>query len=355
MARLSKVDKLLETLKQDLRTNPWTTGERYFSEHQLCAKYNVSRQTVRKATDVLVEDNLLVRVKGSGTFVTEHAVSLRQTKTHSIGILVTYLSDYIFPTIIKELERSFSQAGFTVQLASTANSSARERVLLQQMLNSGVDGIILEPTKSALPNPNVTYYQELEAKGFPMICIHSRYPGLNLPVVGVDDEEAGFLAAKHLLEKQHRRIAAVLKSDDLQGHARYRGILKAHQTLGINFDDRHVYWYSTEDISSFEAHAQPVLERLRGCSAVIAYNDQMALPLQKMLMDAGQRIPEDFAMASIDDSKYANYACTPLTSVRSPSSQIGITAADHLLRLIRGEVFTPGKIFTPTLNQRQSS
>lgn len=355
MTRRTKVDRLLAQLKEDLHENLWQAGQRFYSEHQLCTKYGLSRQTVRKATGQLTEEGYLERIKGSGTYVTEQAVSRRHTKTHSIGILVTYLSDYIFPIIIKELERCFSRAGFTVQLASTGNSSARERELLTKMLRSGVDGIILEPTKSALPNPNLDMYKELEGRGFPMIYIHSRYPGIDLPLVGLDDERAGYLACKHLLDLGHRRIAAILKSDDLQGHARYRGLLKAFGERDMTFNDQNVYWYSTEDIGTFEDLSEPVLARLRGSTGLVVYNDQIAILAEQMLLDAGIRIPEDMAVVSIDDSKYASLAPVPLTSVRSPCSEIGRIAADHLLRLIGGENFEPGRIFVPTVIKRRST
>lgn len=355
MSKQYKSDRLHEVLLNDLAENAWHAGERFYSEHQLCIKYDVSRQTVRKGTNALADQGLLKRVKGSGTYVTEKAVSLRHTKTHSIGVLVTYLSDYIFPVVIKELERTFTGAGYTVQLASSSNSSARERTLIQKMLDSEVDGIILEPTKSALPNPNMDIYEALAREGFPLITIHSSYPGVNLPSITVDDTEAGYLATKHLLRLGHRHISAVLKSDDLQGLNRYKGILKAHRELNLNFNDQRVYWYTTEDLGHFEALNEAILKRLTSSTAVVVYNDQIGIMVQRMLLDAGLRIPQDCSMVSIDDSKFARLAPVPLTSVRSPSAEIARTAADQLLELISGVNFKPGKVFKPCLTTRESS
>lgn len=355
MSKQYKSDKLHEVLLNDLIENSWHAGERFYSEHQLCIKYDVSRQTVRKGTNALADEGLLRRIKGSGTYVTEKAVSLRHTKTHSIGVLVTYLSDYIFPVVIKELERAFTGAGYTVQLASSSNSSARERTLIRKMLDSEVDGIILEPTKSALPNPNMDIYEELAQKGFPLITIHSSYPGMNLPSITVDDTEAGYLATKHLLRLGHRQIGGVLKSDDLQGLNRYKGILKAHRELNLNFNDQRVYWYTTEDLGHFEDLDEAILDRLTSSTAVVVYNDQIGIMVQRMLLDAGLRIPKDCSMVSIDDSKFARLAPVPLTSVRSPCSEIARTAAEQLLELISGVNFKPGKVFKPSLTIRESS
>ncbi len=223
------------------------------------------------------------------------------------------------------------------------------------MLNNNVDGIILEPTKSALPSPNTDLYQDLLKRNFPMVSIHATYSDVDIPSVTLDDNEAGFLAASHLLALRHTQIGAILKSDDLQGHQRYRGILRAHSQNKIPFDDKNVFWYTTEDISRFDNLEPTILERLKNCSAIVCYNDQVAFAYEKMLLNSGLNIPQDQAIASIDDSKYAPMAPVPLTSVHSPIGEIGKTAAELLLRLINGEKIEHPHVFRPTLVRRQSS
>lgn len=354
MARQSKVSIIRERICDSLFNEAWQAGDRFSSEPQLVLKYGVSRQTVRKALQSLIDEGYLKPIKGSGTYVTEKAVARRYKKSYSIGILVTYLSDYIFPTIIRELEETFTEAGFTVQLASTGNSTLKERELLLKMLSNRVDGIVLEPTKSALPNPNADLYENLLAQNFPVITIHSSYNNMPFPTVALDDEAAGFMAAAHLLEKKYESVAAILKSDDLQGHRRYQGVLRAHRAYAKNFDDQKVFWYTTEDIKTFPGQAEAIMKRIEGSRAVVCYNDQIALMLEDILLAHGARIPEDYALVSIDDSKLAPLAPVPLTSVKSPIKEIGQTAARHLLRLINGEKFNPNKTFEPSLTIRQS-
>lgn len=354
MARQNKVMILREKISDSLFNDAWQAGDRFPSEPQLVLKYGVSRQTVRKALQSFIDEGYLNPVKGSGTYVTEKAVAKRYKKTYSIGILVTYLSDYIFPIIIRELEEVFTEAGFTVQLASTGNSTLRERELLLKMLANRVDGIVLEPTKSALPNPNSDLYEELLSKNFPIITIHSSYNDMPFPTVALDDEAAGFAAASRLLGKKYESVAAILKSDDLQGHRRYQGILRAHRAYAKDFDDQKVFWYTTEDIKTFPQQSEAILRRIEGSRAIVCYNDQIGLMLENMLLDAGKKIPEDYAIISIDDSRLAPLAPVPLTSVKSPIKEIGQTAARNLLRLINGEQFNPNKIFTPKVIVRKS-
>lgn len=349
-----KYDILADTLREELKSAVWKAGQRFYSENQLCQKYNLSRQTVRQAISILTDEQLLSSVRGSGTYVTEHAVSSRHQQTRTIGIIVTYLSDYIFPVIIKELEKVFTAADYYVYIASTGNSVSQERKLLQAMLDKQVDGIILEPTKSALPNPNLDICRDLHAQGYPIICINSYYQGLNLPLVALDDEKAGYIATSHLIDMGHTKLGAVLKSDDIQGHLRYSGFQKAILQKDAELMDERVFWYTTEDISGLDDDAEHIVKRLDGCTAVLCYNDQIALRVIRMLMDQGINVPEDMSVVSIDDSRFAAIGIVPLTSVHNPAHEIGRVAAENLLSLIAGQNISAGRLFEPSLTQRGS-
>lgn len=345
---------LAQDLRDDLNSSNWKAGQRFYSENQLCQKYELSRQTVRQAIALLVDENLLESRRGSGTYVTENAVSRRNHQSRTIGIIVTYLSDYIFPVIIKELEKVFTAADYYVYIASTGNSVSQERKLIQAMIEKKVDGIILEPTKSALPNPNLDIYRELQSEGYPIICINSYYPGLNLPLVALNDEQAGYIATKHLIDAGHTKLGAVLKSDDIQGHLRYSGFQKVILEKGAELMDERVFWYTTEDLNDLEDDADHIRNRLKGCTAVLCYNDQIALRVMSMLNESGIEVPDDVSIVSIDDSRFAGLGAVPLTSVYNPASEIGRVAAENLLRLIAGQNITAGRIFEPHLTERKS-
>ena len=352
--RMKKYETLSEWLLEDLARGGWKTGQRFYSENQLCNKYSMSRQTVRQALAVLIDAGFLEAIKGSGTYVTQHAIQSTRRQTHNIGIIVTYLSDYIFPIIIREIEAEFSRNGYSVTLASTGNSVVNERRLLRGMLEKQVDGIILEPTKSALPNPNMDIFRSIQDIHLPLVCINSTYPELDVPVVGLDDVRAGCLAAEHLLQRGHRRIGWVLKSDDLQGHRRYEGMQQAMIDAGVDANDQHSFWYTTEDLPELQEDAEHILRRLDGCTAVLCYNDQIAVTLLQILRDAGLEVPRDLSVVSIDDSRYANMAATPLSSVHNPVTDLGRIAARLMLRQIGGYEVRRVNLLEPRLRIRQS-
>lgn len=81
----------------------------------------------------------------------------------------------------------------------TDNSVAKERMHLEEFLRTRrIDGLIAEPVKSGLPNPNLDLYQKLQKSGIPVVFVNSFYENLTIPHVSLDDEKAGYIATKHL-------------------------------------------------------------------------------------------------------------------------------------------------------------
>ncbi len=139
-----------------------------------------------------------------------------------------------------------------------------------------MDGVIAEPTKSGLPNPNLDLYGKIMERGIPVIFINSFYPQLEAPYVSLNDKMAGKIVTDYLLQCGHRNIAAVFKGDDGQGHQRYAGYLEALMEAGIRIDDRRIIWIDTEMLTDFGQSESWMLQRLEGCTACVCYNDLVA-------------------------------------------------------------------------------
>src|SRR5690625_6101165 len=76
-------------------------------------------------------------------------------KQKNIAIVTTYISDYIFPSIIRGAEAQLSEEGYQVSIFSTNNCQDKEKQVLESLLTQNYDGVIVEPTKSAYSNPNI--------------------------------------------------------------------------------------------------------------------------------------------------------------------------------------------------------
>lgn len=342
-------------IKQKIEDGTFALGDKVYSEHHLTQKFSVSRQTVRHAMLLLEQEGFLVRRQGSGTFVAKKVPS-KMIRTKRIGVILTYLESYIFPTIIDGIEQVLSQNGYTLLFATTRNQLELEQRCLRQMLDSNVDGVIIEPTKSALPNPNVALLRQLEQAGIALISLNAFYPEMPFPCVRMDDQAAGFLATQCLLDASHTAIAGMFQSDNRQGHLRYAGYLEALSQAGVPLQSNRVLWYTTEDIPYLTDDFSRIQRVLCDCSGVVCYNDQLAISLINALHQKGYFVPQDYSVVGIDGADLFERVEVPLTTVKNPIHLLGETIATNLLMLIEQPSLQAeaGRLFPPTLIQRSS-
>jgi len=346
---------LSDWIRERIRDGSFVNGQKLPSEHEFSSTFEVSRQTVRQAISLLVNEKLLVPKRGSGTYVSfEQKVSRPVTK--NIAVITTYFNEYIFPGVIKGIDKVLREYGYHMNLGITYNQTNNEQTLLSSMLAGGVDGFLIEPTKSAFPNPNMALYQQIMQAHIPVVFLNGYYPSMDFPYVTIDDYASGKLATRCLLNHGHRELFGIFKSDDIQGHFRYSGFVNAVKECGCLFEDRQVLWYVTEDLDKLFSPENDayLLERIGSCSGIVCYNDEIAVHLMEVFRRNGKRVPKDYSIVSFDNSNLSNLGEVGLTSVDYPAEQIGAEAALKLLRSINGHYSERNLSIAPTLLERGS-
>lgn len=332
--------------KENLKPN-----DRFLTEKELCEIHGVSRQTVRQALMKLERDNVLVRVRGSGTFVKNGVADIPDTGK-PVGVISTYFSDYIFPHIVTGIQSVLNDAGCSMQLAITHNQVAEETQALSSMIQNGVKGLIVEPSKSALPNPNTELYRELRERNIPLVFFNAKYPWSDFPCVAMDDEAAGRIVTDYLFDCGHTKISGIFVFDDIQGHKRYLGFMNSCLAHGKTDAEKHVVWYSAEQKSElFDYEKQKISEVIENSTAIVCYNDMLAVNLLGFCRKKGISVPDDISIVGIDDSNYSLICDVPLTTARHPHRRLGEAAAEALLAM-------PGMPGTPVMslhNDRKTS
>ena len=125
-----KYEQLVMALRQTL-PQWYADGQRKLPcEQELAAQFSVSRQTLRQALAVLEQEGLIEKRRGSGSFLCPAAAN----QDRRIAVIATSLSDYIFPSLLKDIQACLSVQGFSVVIHATENSIHREREILQQLL-----------------------------------------------------------------------------------------------------------------------------------------------------------------------------------------------------------------------------
>jgi len=351
--QLPKYTIVADWLKQNIKNNTFKVGDKLISENQICDKFDVSRQTARQAVAVLEREGLVVKRQGSGTYVN----GLTAKPQHkNIGILTTYIGDYIFPGLISGIQDVLSHHDYQMTLRLTQNKIKNERRQLQSLLSLDIDGLIVEATKSALPSPNIDIYQEFIRRSIPIVFVHAFPPGLSCNYIINDDEKGGRLAARHLIESGHKKIGGIFKFDDIQGNLRYKGVVVEMYAHGITLDENAIIWYSTETHDHlFDKDFLPrTMARLAGCTALICYNDEIAVNALQSFEREGLHVPDDISVVSFDNSNLAKIAQPMLTSITHPGSDLGKMATESLLDIIQNPYYEIKHVFDPQLIVRNS-
>lgn len=332
-----KYQLIMDYILNEIFNGTLKTGDKIYSENELLQKFGVSRHTVREAIMRLLNEGYVYTVHGKGSFVSRKEDSMpNQRKTSKcIAVISAYINNHTFPATMQEIEMRARAKGLTVMISCTHNQVFQERECLMDILKNDIVGVIVEPTKSELPNPNLDLYRQLKLMGIPVIFINGYYSNFDCDYVVVDDIDAGYKAGNYLISRGHVRIGGIFKSDDMQGHKRYQGMLKAIYENKMVIDESNIIWISTEDekvILRNPAARKAYFERLKGCTASVCYNDDIAINVAEELIHQGIQIPGQHSIISFDNTIYGTNYRIPITSLDYPSKKIGEASIECLIK-----------------------
>ncbi len=355
-----KYQLVMDYIKNEISNETLKKGDMIDSETQLMKKFNVSRYTVREALNRLISEDMIYTEHGKGSFVKSSGIQngskLRTSKT--IVVMVSYLNNHIMPQIIQKIEELASNFGYNIILRCTHSKIIKERECLASFVDDDIAGLIVEPAKSALPSLHADLYGKFAEKNIPVVFIHGYLLSeKQCNFVIADDDVAAYTATKYLIDKGHRTIGAVFKSDDMQGLYRYRGFMRAILEANIAIEESNIFWLSTQDekaILQNKSTAKDYFKRLKDTTATVCYNDDIAINVADLLFAMGVSIPNDHSIISFDNTPFGSAYRVPITSMDHPKQDIGKYAFHGLLRLIENPNATIRDILTVPLIEKSS-
>ncbi len=350
-----KYQKVIDWIKEEIDAGRLQPGQRLMSEQKMSEEFGLCRQTIRRAMQELVEQKIVVRVQGSGTYVGSVTSKIQRKKHMNIAVVSTFYESYIFPPILKGIERTLSKDGYAMQVSFTDNLIQNEANVLKMILKKdNIDGVIIEPSEGALPNPNIKYYKEIQDKHIPIIFFNDIYPAIQAPCVRIDDQIVARKATQLLIDAGHKKIAAIFKGDDGQGHRRYLGFLDAMEKAELIRNPNHIVWIDTAMQRGLKRLESYLLKRLEGCTGLVCYNDEVAMQMIDIFLKYGIRVPEDLSVVSIDDSDLSEICKVPFTSFPHPKEKLGEKVAENLLKIIDNPAIDGNYLFDSEATIRNS-
>ena len=252
------------------------------------------------------------------------ASALRRGGTQTIGVLVPRLSDTVMALIFEAIFVEAGKLGHFALVSVCGDEPNDEKTATQSLLARRVDGLVLATSRLDDQLP-----RHLREREIPHVLV-LRTDGVSPSSLG-DDELGGYLATRHLIDLGHTDIG-LLAGPPFASSARDRqaGYRRAMAEGGLPVPDKHIR-HSEYTIEAGETAGTALLEAAPDVTAVFAVNDNLAIGAMASAREHGRLIGDDLALVGYNDIPIASRLPIPLTSVRTPFTQIAATALELLL------------------------
>jgi LacI family repressor for deo operon, udp, cdd, tsx, nupC, and nupG len=300
----------------------------------LNAKPGVANSTRRKVLDVLAD-------------LGYEDVHRQHTGSGAVGIVTPELTNPIFPHLAQHVESVLAHHGFISMVCSSTAETVHEQDFLDFLAAQHASGVVVINGRYALPGVGYGPYEDLMARGVPVVLVNGFVGEPPVPAVSINVAEAAGHAVRHLGSLGHARIGLVV------GPTRYptatefvRGYHEALATLGLDFDASFVS-ETPWTIEGGQAAAATLLER--GVTGVVCSNDLMAVGVVSAAHAWGASVPEDISVIGFDGSPLAAFTDPPLTTLRQPAAAMATTVASLLVGDHRNNASVPTQRFRAEL------
>ncbi|QEC74799.1 LacI family DNA-binding transcriptional regulator [Mucilaginibacter ginsenosidivorax] len=286
------------------------------------------------------------------------ALSLKDQKSHSIGVVVCEVANDYFSQAINGIESIAYNLGYHVIITQTHESFDRETVNVQHLLSRHVDGLLVSLSAQTT---DTSQYKYLHEKGFPIVFFDRIAADINTHRVVADNFKGAFDATELLIKSGFKKIAHLTNSNNLSITVeRLNGFKAALAKHGIEF--KPGYLKNCEHggmiYDEIEFAVKALLAMDDRPEAVFIGSDRLTINCMSILKKLGVKVPDDLALAGFTNSEVVDLFDPPLTVVRQPAFQIGQKATELLIKTIESkwpvEDFTTERVDT-LLIERLSS
>jgi GntR family transcriptional regulator, arabinose operon transcriptional repressor len=350
MEKTVKYIEIFEFYKEKIINGEIKEDEKLPTEQEISNIFSVSRHTVRQSILELEKQGYIYREKSKGAYAKKIDKS-QKNKNKVVIVITTYITEYIFPHLIKGIQDILNSNGYDILLLSTNNEKEKEREQLKKLLEYDVVGAIIEPTASALGNANLDYYNKIKKSKIQYLMINATYDKVGQSYVIMNDEKGSYILSDYLIKLGHKKIAGIFKEDDIQGLERKKGYLKALKENNIEIDSTIIGDFKTyEEDFYIYAFAKSLLTRDDRPTAIVCYNDKIAVKVIKVAKELNLDIPKELSIVGYDnDETISEVLDLGITTVNHPKEEMGRKAAEILLSLINKEQDLVQYIYDPEI------
>ena len=261
------------------------------------------------------------------------AGSLRSRKTRVVGLIIPDNSNQLFAALSKFIEQVSSSSNYNVMLCNSSYDFEMELSCIGVIRSKKVDGLIIIPT---MTSPDLI--NQLIDNKLPVVILHHIINGCRADSVIVNNIKGTYEATRHLIGLGHKHIGYIDRPVDLpHSIERLKGYRKALKEKGIKKDDYIIRCSGFNYINGSEAMERLLKQKPR-MTAVLAFNDTIAIGAMRALNDKGFKVPDDISVIGFDDIELSSFITPRLTTVHFPKHKMAEAVVDLLLKRIENPV-----------------
>lgn len=297
--------------------------------------YDVSRETREKVLSMASKLNYKPNVNAQG---------LVCNQTHNIGVILPFITNYYFSTVITGIQEMAWSKGYNVILYVTNDSGERESSILENLSLSGLDGLLACISAHSYAGEK---FQEIIERGTPVVFFDRIPARIKASKVMQDDFNGAFEAAEHLIQNGYKKIAHISGPRGCElAESRVQGYRKALKKYNLPIREEWIIrsGYSQED------GERDIYELLNGeekPDAVFAVNDRKAVGAMVALKKMKIKIGEEVGVIGFTNDPVSSIISPPLSTIAEPAFEIGTKGAELLIKHITKKNFSAKEIIMP--------
>lgn len=279
----------------------------------------------------------------------QQAIGLKTSKTSLIGVIIPRLTDLVVATIYEGIDKGAKDNRYLTYVGATLDIPERQAQLCEILLDQNVEGLIFGDARS----DNIVFLDEIAFRNIPIVLVSRRVPGHCS--VTCDDHKGGRLAAEHLIQLGHEKIAIFAGEPYAStGRDRTAGFIEYCKEQGIHIP-QHWILHGGFDTTSGRILGEQLFSGYKEKpTAIFTVNDFVAIGVMGALRDHKIHAGHDVAVVGYNDTPLAAELPISLTSIRSPMYQMGYRSVELLLDKINGGD-PESEMLEPILYVRESS
>ena len=308
---------------------------------QIAKELDVSISTVSKSLRNSLEIGEETRLKVQAFAKFYHykpnniALSLKNRKTKTIGIIIPEIVHYFFSTVINGIEHIANENGYSVIICLSDDSFDKEVLNMEMLANGSIEGFIMSLSKETQFKGDFHHITEVINQGMPVVMFDRVTNDILCDKVIINDELAAYEAVQSLIDKGKKKIALVTTVDYVSvGKFRTDGYTKALRDNGLPFDENLII--KIENVENCEITIAQLLED-KAFDAIFAVNELFAVIIIKMANKRGIKVPEDLAVIAFTDGIISKYSTPTITTVSQNGLEMGSVAAKILIKRLEAE------------------